>query len=41
MISYVVIYVLDYIWSIGNIWFRKRNIGKYDVKFNLIFFVYN
>lgn len=37
MISYEVIHVLDHIRSTGNTWFRKRNIGKYDVKF----FVHN
>lgn len=41
MISYEVIHVLDHIRSTGNTWFRKRNIGKYDVKFNSIFFVQN
>lgn len=34
MISYEVIHVLDHIRNTGNTWFRKRNIGKYDVKFN-------
>lgn len=41
MISNEVIHVLDHIRSTGNTWFRKRNIGKYDVKFNSIFFVHN